>query len=208
MSRPALPSMKQISLWAATTPWSPPDLPSALPSGLPSEPAGLDELDWVVDEEVSGTLIYPGKTVKVSRVARCADYSGDKMTSQRGKPFATRHLPLVVRETRGACTHDRVPRAASGEWQMAIRSFEPAAPLPAVPRQRVLDDRERHLRRLNLVHLHDLALELRVVLEEPPQHDQPVARHVGGFAVAVELRVFRRHSNHLVVLLPLVDHRH
>jgi len=28
---------------------------------LPSVPADLDELDWVVDEEVSGTLIYPGE---------------------------------------------------------------------------------------------------------------------------------------------------
>ena len=62
--------------------------------------------------------------------------------------------------------------------------------------------------RLDLVHLDGLALELLVVLEEPPQHRQPVRRHLGRFAVAVELGSSRRDGDDLVVLLARVDHRH
>src|SRR4051794_9920347 len=86
------------------------------------------------------------------------------------------------------------------------RLLNPAPSLPAVPRQRLLDDREGKLRRLDLVPLDELALELRVVLEEPPQHVQAVAGHLGGPAVAGELPGLRRDRDDLVVLLPPVGH--
>ena len=42
--------------------------------------------------------------------------------------------------------------------------------------QRILDDGVRRRGGLHLVDFHDLPLELRVVLEEPAEHDQPVTR--------------------------------
>ena len=61
---------------------------------------------------------------------------------------------------------------------------------------------------MQLVHLHRLPFQLLVILEEPPQHRQPVRRQLLRLAEAVVLRVVHRHRQHLVVLLAAVDHRH
>src|SRR5215213_3136279 len=146
--------MKQISLLVATTPSSPaPD--------LPSEPDDLGAAGWVVED--SGTLFNPGilRDFELFRAGRvgartiAVPKSGVNLRIGARRPW----LPI-----RG----HRLPSGGAG------RSFESAAPLPAVARQRVLDDRERGLGRLDLVDLDNLPLELRVILEESPQHHQPV----------------------------------
>ena len=78
-------------------------------------------MEWVVDEEeVSGTLIYPGKTVKASRVARCADYSGAKMASQRRGAISHSPLATCCAQSGGTFVFHCAPRVAGGEWQVAI----------------------------------------------------------------------------------------
>ena len=79
--------------------------------------------------------------------------------------------------------------------------LKPLAALSAVPVQRVLDDRIRRLRRRDRVHLHDLPFKLFVILEESPQHRQPMRRHLAGLAIHIKLRIVRRHRDDLVILL-------
>src|SRR5229473_4414838 len=81
-------------------------------------------------------------------------------------------------------------RAANQKPHLAGRFLEARPPLLAVAAKRVLDDRVRLACGLNLVYFHALALQLFVVLEKTPQHERPVGRHLGGFAVRVELRIF------------------
>ncbi len=61
---------------------------------------------------------------------------------------------------------------------------------------------------LNLLYRNLLAFQLLVIEKKASQHEKSVGRHFVRFAVAVELWIGGCNSDNLVVLLPLVDHRH
>ena len=63
-------------------------------------------------------------------------------------------------------------------------------------------------RRLNFVNLNRFALQLFVVLKEAAQHDQPMRRHLRRLAIGVELRIFGRDRDDLMIFLPRIDHGH
>src|SRR5689334_17866658 len=66
---------------------------------------------------------------------------------------------------------------------------ESAATPRAVLFERVLDDRQARRHRLEVIHFHALAFQRLVVLEETPQHHQPVRRQFGRFDESVVLRI-------------------
>ena len=94
-------------------------------------------------------------------------------------------------------------RYSARDWAM-----EPLAAGLAVALKRVLDDRQRDRRRLELVDLDRLPFKLLVVLEEASEHHQTMRRQLGGLLKAVELGVADRDREDLVVALAAVDHRH
>ena len=73
--------------------------------------------------------------------------------------------------------------------------------LGAIPRQRILNDRQRLGRGLDLVDFHRLAFQLLVILEKSPQHRQSMHRHLVGFGVAVELWIVCGDGDDLVIFL-------
>src|SRR5262249_45168470 len=83
---------------------------------------------------------------------------------------------------------------------------EPAAPLRAVARQRVREDRQGRRRRLDVIDLDRLAFQHLVILKEAAQHGQSMGRQFVGLAEAVVLRIVDGHGQDLVVLLAAVDH--
>jgi hypothetical protein len=74
--------------------------------------------------------------------------------------------------------------------------------------QGILDDRIGILRRLDFVHFDGLAFQLFVILKEAAEHGKAMGRHLGGFAVDVEFRIFGGHADDLVVFFAAVDHGH
>src|SRR5947209_4682059 len=81
-----------------------------------------------------------------------------------------------------------------------LSSLKPFSTLAAVAGQRVFDDWVSVFGRLKFVDFNGLTFQLLVVLEETPQHRQPVRRHLRRFAIAVEFRILRRNGDDLVIL--------
>src|SRR5882757_2968922 len=87
-------------------------------------------------------------------------------------------------------------------------ALESLATLLAVAAQRFLDSRIGFRGRPDFIHFHSLAFQLLVVLEKPAQHEEPMLRHLARLAIRVELRIFGRDRDDLMILLAGVDHRH
>src|SRR5258705_478247 len=115
--------------------------------------AGSD-IAKIIPSAGASPRIHPSRTIPVA----------PPKIPRKKKPLFT--LPRVLPPTPNPSPTPLNPSPA----QESMPVFDPPPPLPAIPRQRVLDDRERRLRRLNVIHLDRLPLELLVVLEEPPKH--------------------------------------
>ncbi len=74
--------------------------------------------------------------------------------------------------------------------------------------QGIVDDGIGLCRRLDLVHFDRFTFQLFVVLEETPQHERAVRRHLLSLAVSVEFRVLRGDRDDLVVLFSGINHGH
>ena len=86
--------------------------------------------------------------------------------------------------------------------------MEPLSAMLAVALERILDDRQGNIGRLDLVDLDRLSFQELVVLEEPAEHHQAVRGQLGGLTEAVELGVADGDGQDLVVGLAGVEHGH